>query len=91
MGGLDQIAGAHAQSLGQGVVHGNGRLAPVHAALVVGLQMFGVMARKQREHGLPFVLNLTAKDRRHGALAIEVDHQHLVAIKGRRHRQMRRR
>ena len=51
--------------------------------------MGGVVAPQQREHGLPFIRHGAAKDRGHRALAVQIYHQHLVAIQCRRHRQMR--
>ena len=55
---------------------------------VFGLQGAGVILGDQRKHRLPFVHDLPAQDRGHRALAVHVDHQHLVTIQGGGHRQM---
>ena len=91
MGFLDQGIGADRQRLGQGFVKRQRRITAIHPAVILGPQMAGIMARQQRKHGLPFIRHPPAEHRGHRRLAVEIDHQHLVAIQRRRHRQMRRR
>ena len=69
---------------------GSGRLAALGAAAVLGLQPEGEVARDEREDGVPFRGDLAAEDRGHRALAVEVDHQHPVAVEGGRHGEVRR-
>ncbi len=50
--------------------------------------MAGIMARQQRKDGLPLIRYPAAENRGHRALAVEVDHQHPVAVERRRHREL---
>ena len=90
VGLLDHIRGRDGQRFGQGLVKGQGGLVPRLPQPVLLLHGEGVILGEQGEDGGPFIRHLAAHDRGHGALAVEVDHQHLVTIQRRRHRQMRR-
>ena len=90
MGRPDHILGRHLHRILQRLVQGDGGLSAVEAPLVVGLKVAGIVAGEQGEDGVPFILDLGAEDRRHRPLAVEVHHQHPIAIQRGRHRQMRR-
>ena len=87
-GGLDQTGGADRERLRQRLVERQRGIAAALPALVLGVQMAGVVAGQEREHRAPFVGDLAAEDRGHRALAVEIDHQHPVAVECGRHRQM---
>ena len=86
---LHQIARGDLQRLRQGVIQRLRRIAAFGAGTVFCPQMGGVMARDQREGGLPFIGHPPAEDRGQRALGIQINHQHAVAVQRRRHRQMR--
>ena len=90
VGRLRQIARRELQSLAERLVEGLGRLPPTLPCPVLLALIFAVVTRQKREGRLPFILDTAPEDRRHRSLAVEIDHQHPVAIKCRRHRQMRR-
>ena len=72
----------------EGLVEGEGRVAALDAAAVLGLEAEGVVAGDEREDRVPLAGDLAAEDRGHRALAVEVDDEDAVAVEGGRHREV---
>ena len=85
---LHEVGRSDLQCLGQGLIQRNRGFSPVEPPLVLGPQMGGVMPCQQRKDGAPFIRYPPPEDRGHRTLAIEVDHQHPVAVERCRHREM---
>ncbi len=89
VGRPDHVGRGDLQRLGQRLVERHGASPRSIRRWFSSCRWRRVMPGEQRKDRAPFVLDPGAEDRGHRALAVEVDHQHPVAVERRRHRQMR--